>query len=299
MASSTRRKVIRLGPSLARLQASTTMATFLPTSTPLCSRILLHPQATLPHLHPHNHSQPSNTNHPAKNGAQPTYAAPHSPARRIPYSSPPTNPRPATRAPSHAQKDLPPSVEAAYYRKCIDLRRRITDISDSNDLHRLRILRQTRGVNKLRLERAFLLEQINKHMEYNADDSDRSSSLPPSPTEKPLRSKRGGRKGTPEKVMMRSALSTPDAAPSYFAAPDGGVPVNGMPTLPPLHSLPALQPLSRGPEPTRAYYDPTYDEQRAVGEEDGARRRAYSGAQLPQNGDTNMADAGFTSVNTR
>ncbi|KAI8942066.1 hypothetical protein NX059_000165 [Plenodomus lindquistii] len=99
-------------------------------------------------------------------------------------------PQPPARA--FSQKDLPPSVETAYYRKCIDLRRRITDIEDSNDGTRLRITRLNRGIQKMRLERAFLLEQINKHMEYNADDSDRSSSPPPTPTDKPLRSKRSG-----------------------------------------------------------------------------------------------------------
>ncbi|KAF2126065.1 hypothetical protein P153DRAFT_369436 [Dothidotthia symphoricarpi CBS 119687] len=49
----------------------------------------------------------------------------------------------------------------------------------------------------MRLERAFLLEQLQKHQEYNMDDSDRSSSPPPTPTDKPLRSKRSHRKGTP------------------------------------------------------------------------------------------------------
>ncbi|KAK1919083.1 hypothetical protein P3342_008807 [Pyrenophora teres f. teres] len=105
-------------------------------------------------------------------------------------------PQPPSRALS--SKDLPPSVESAYYRKCIDLRRRITDIEDSNDGTRLRITRLSRGIQKMRLERAFLLEQLNKHMEYNVDDSDRSSSPPPTPTDKPLRSKRShNRKGTP------------------------------------------------------------------------------------------------------
>jgi hypothetical protein len=107
-----------------------------------------------------------------------------------------TNKPPATRAVS--SKDLPPSVEGAYYRKCIDLRRRITDIEENNDGTRLRITRLNRGIQKMRLERAFLLEQLNKHMEYNVDDSDRSSSPPPTPTDKPLRSKRShNRKGTP------------------------------------------------------------------------------------------------------
>jgi|TARA_R110002003_G_scaffold3185_2_gene24879 hypothetical protein len=254
-----------------------------------------------------------------------------------------TNPPPAARA--HSQKDLPPSVEAAYYRKCIDLRRRINDIEESNDSTRQRILRLNRGVQKMRLERAFLLEQLNKHMEYNIDDSDRSSSPPPTPTDKPLRSKRShNRKGTPpatggggggagthqspgsvqHQVLhqlnpLSSAQSTPDpsrAGGNYFSAmgasatsPHG---VNGAPVLPPLHSLPPLVPLSqRAPEPSRPYFDPAYDEQRptpAAEHEEAARRRAYSGAQQPapqaqtesappQNGDTEMTDAGFTSVN--
>jgi hypothetical protein len=244
----------------------------------------------------------------------------------------PTDALSAARA--HSQKDLPPSVESAYYRKCIDLRRRINDIEESNDSTRQRILRLNRGVQKMRLERAFLLEQLNKHMEYNIDDSDRSSSPPPTPTDKPLRSKRShNRKGTPpageeggrvERVMMpmSSAQSTPDpgriSSNNYFntiGAP-GTSPhaaVNGAPVLPPLHALPPLQPLSRAPEPARQFFDPAYDEQRptpAVESEAGeaGRQRAYSGAQqpppaaaaaagAPQNGDTEMTDAGFTSVN--
>jgi hypothetical protein len=186
----------------------------------------------------------------------------------------------STAARAHSQKDLPPSVETAYYRKCIDLRRRITDIEDSNDSTRQRILRLNRGVQKMRLERAFLLEQLNKHMEYNIDDSDRSSSPPPTPTDKPLRSKRSGgghRKGSPEQVRgggeqqigmhggvglgmpMSSAHSTPDpsristsGAGTYFSPVNGGPPV-----LPPLHSLPPMR--QADPTPTRTYYDPAAD----------------------------------------
>ena len=180
----------------------------------------------------------------------------------------------------------------------------------------------------MRLERAFLLEALNKHMEYNVDDSDRSSSPPPTPTDKPLRSKRShNRKGTPpagegEQRMemggmmgrmnpMSSAQSTPDPGNrmqnSYFstinAAPSPHAGVNGAPppqtVLPPLHSLPSLQ------QGQRQYqFDPAYDEQRpTASEEDAGRRRAYSGAQQPappQNGDTEMMDAsaaGFTATN--
>ncbi|OCK82904.1 hypothetical protein K432DRAFT_380008 [Lepidopterella palustris CBS 459.81] len=96
-----------------------------------------------------------------------------------------------------SHKDLPPSVELAYYRKCIELRRRINDIEENNDATRLRIKRLNRAVTKMRLERAFLLEQLAQRMEYNVDESDRSSSPPPTPQDKPLRSKRSHRKTTP------------------------------------------------------------------------------------------------------
>jgi len=115
----------------------------------------------------------------------------------------------------------------------------------------------------MRLERAFLLEQLNKHMEYNIDDSDRSSSPPPTPTDKPLRSKRSGKNEGGEDrggrgVMMSSAQSSPDpghrapGAGSYFSPQGVNGAVAAPPTLPPLHSLPALQ-------PSRAYYDPAAD----------------------------------------
>lgn len=251
-------------------------------------------------------------------------------------------PQPPARA--FSQKDLPPSVETAYYRKCIDLRRRINDIEENNDGTRLRITRLNRGIQKMRLERVFLLEQLNKHMEYNVDDSDRSSSPPPTPTDKPLRSKRShNRKGTPpptgqagglpgsgvqhqspgstirhESLLhqmnpMSSAQSTPDPgrqSNSYFgtigAAATSPHAVNGAPVLPPLHSLPSLQPQQQ-PPPRAAFFDPAYDEQRTAPAEadgDAGRRRAYSGAQqppptesAPQNGDTEMTDASFTAVN--
>lgn len=116
---------------------------------------------------------------------------------------------------------MPPSVETAYYRKCIELRRRITDIEDNNDGTRLRITRLNRGIQKMRLERAFLLEQLNKHMEYNVDDSDRSSSPPPTPTDKPLRSKRShNRKGTPPLGGAGGASSTAGGE-SERTAPEG------------------------------------------------------------------------------
>jgi hypothetical protein len=79
-----------------------------------------------------------------------------------------------------ANSPLPPSVETAYYRKCIELKRRITEIEDNNDAQRLKKLRIERAILKMRLERAMLLEQIAEKMaEHNPDDSDESNSPPP------------------------------------------------------------------------------------------------------------------------
>ncbi|KAF2875288.1 hypothetical protein BDV95DRAFT_564736 [Massariosphaeria phaeospora] len=255
-----------------------------------------------------------------------------------------------------SQKELPPSVETAYYRKCIELRRRINDIEENNDGTRLRLKRLNRGIQKMRLERVFLLEQLHKLMEYNADDSDRSSSPPPTPTDKPMRSKRSHRRGTPPagdsqlgsgmpggpnaspgsthhaQILhsmnpMSSAQSTPDpsGAHPFFNIPGcsplstiNGTGGTSQPVLPPLHALPPLQSLTPRPleSGSRAYFDPAHDEQRMSerereheheGEEYTGRRRAHSGAQVPQseardaqNGDTEMTDAaegGFTAVN--
>lgn len=74
---------------------------------------------------------------------------------------------------------LPPSVETAYYRKCIELKRRINEIEDNNDTLRVKKQRIERAVLKMRIERAMLLEQIAQKMKENPDDSDDSNSPPP------------------------------------------------------------------------------------------------------------------------
>lgn len=98
---------------------------------------------------------------------------------------------------------LPPSVEAAYYRKCIELKRRINEIEASNDELRLRKARTERGILKLRLERAFLLEQLEKRMKNNVDDSDDSDSPPPTVSTK----------ATGAKKRARSNVSSPEPSP--------------------------------------------------------------------------------------
>lgn len=229
---------------------------------------------------------------------------------------------------AHSHKDLPPSVETAYYRKCIELRRRIHDIEENNDATRLRISRLNRSIMKMRLERAFLLEQLHKRMEYNIDDSDRSTSPPPTPTDKPLRSKRAHRQKTPppgtqgssvaggaqqqspgslhQPVMhalnpMSSAQSTPDpsrSAPFFTNAPPASSPhaVNGNS----VHAHPGQQSSrqsQRTAESSRgAFYDPTQDDQPSgdTSAEYGERRRTLSGSNAPpsesQNGERRDQD---------
>ena len=85
---------------------------------------------------------------------------------------------------------LPPSVEEAYKKKCIELRRRTNEVEESNDQFRLRKVRLLRGIRKMRLERAYLLEILGKRMKKNGsggtgdpayydEDSEGSSDGPP------------------------------------------------------------------------------------------------------------------------
>ena len=74
---------------------------------------------------------------------------------------------------------LAPSVEAAYHQKCKELRQRTKEVEKTNDATRLRIERMKRQVLKLRLERAFLLEQLARRTSTHVEDSDGSPSPGP------------------------------------------------------------------------------------------------------------------------
>jgi non-histone protein 10 len=74
---------------------------------------------------------------------------------------------------------LPPSVEEAYRRKCVQLKNRTNEVEEANDAARLRLARIKRQVEKMRVERAFLLEQLAKRTSANVEDSDGSPSPPP------------------------------------------------------------------------------------------------------------------------
>ncbi|MCJ1323236.1 hypothetical protein MMC15_008590 [Xylographa vitiligo] len=134
-------------------------------------------------------------------------------------------------ATARAPPTLPPTVEEAYRKKCIELKRRMNEVEENNDAYRLRKTRLVRGIRKMRLERAILLETLGKRMRKHGgdgtngiydDESEASSEGPPTvsstlaplshlsytisdmicfirhqPQEKPLRSKRGHRRPAP------------------------------------------------------------------------------------------------------
>ncbi|EAQ91238.1 hypothetical protein CHGG_03173 [Chaetomium globosum CBS 148.51] len=108
---------------------------------------------------------------------------------------------------------LPPSVEEAYRRKCIQLKQRTSEVEEANDAARLRLARLKRQVEKMRLERAFLLEQLVKRTSTNVEDSDGSPSPPPTPKEKPLRIKRGHRKPSAFPANLEAPSSINAATP--------------------------------------------------------------------------------------
>lgn len=54
----------------------------------------------------------------------------------------------------------PPSVEVAYKRKCIALKKRLSDVEDENELMRVRNKRGWQYIQKMRLESCILLERL-------------------------------------------------------------------------------------------------------------------------------------------
>lgn len=80
---------------------------------------------------------------------------------------------------SQVPPPLPPSVEEAYHRKCIQLKQRTDEVEEANAAAQLRLNRLKRQVEKMRLERAFLLEQLHRRNSTNVEDSEGSPSPPP------------------------------------------------------------------------------------------------------------------------
>ncbi|PON27997.1 hypothetical protein TGAM01_v203134 [Trichoderma gamsii] len=137
--------------------------------------------------------------------------------------------------PASVPSPLPPSVEEAYRRKCLQLKNRTNEVEEANDAARLRLARIKRQVEKLRIERAFLLEQLAKRTSTNVEDSEGSPSPPPTattfdipveananprkPKDKPLRIKKGHRKSNaPADADAKQGAAKDPASPTSESA---------------------------------------------------------------------------------
>jgi hypothetical protein len=72
---------------------------------------------------------------------------------------------PADQLPPQRNAPLAPSQELAYREKCIQLKRRLTEIEADNDAKRARIAREKQLHMKMRLNRAILLDKLREVME--------------------------------------------------------------------------------------------------------------------------------------
>ncbi|KAI5787342.1 hypothetical protein FPQ18DRAFT_345712 [Pyronema domesticum] len=113
------------------------------------------------------------------------------------------------KSPSGPGPVLPASVEESYRSKCKEIKKRITEIETSNDLLASRIQRARRAIQRFRLERAFLLEQLEKRTDARVDSSVGSPSPPPTPSQKPLRVKRPRKDAPPVDSPLRQGSESP------------------------------------------------------------------------------------------
>lgn len=67
-----------------------------------------------------------------------------------------------TKPPGQQSANHPPSVEIAYKRKCIALKKRLNEVESENEIMRLRNKRGWQYVQKMRLESCILLERLAK-----------------------------------------------------------------------------------------------------------------------------------------
>lgn len=100
----------------------------------------------------------------------------HADSQAEPLDTRPIYPRLNPHHPDAATQNTPlaPSVEKAYYRKCIELKRRLNEVEASNDELKTKRVRLDRSIMKMRLERAFLLDELRKRMDNEMADSDGS-----------------------------------------------------------------------------------------------------------------------------
>lgn len=67
---------------------------------------------------------------------------------------------PTSQVPLHRNPPLAPSQELAYRKKCIDLRRRLREIQSHNETVQARIYRERAFHDKMRLNRAILMQHL-------------------------------------------------------------------------------------------------------------------------------------------
>ncbi|KAK9465502.1 hypothetical protein V1512DRAFT_265626 [Lipomyces arxii] len=117
---------------------------------------------------------------------------------------------------SLAAPSIPRSEEIKYRQKCKDLKKRIQNIEEQNDILTLRLSRSRRAVQRMRLERALLLEKLEERTFLKVDDSDGSPSPPPSPPRIHVRHRRRDSDGS----------LSPGADPATIASNNGTAKAN-------------------------------------------------------------------------
>ncbi|KAI6857166.1 hypothetical protein KC343_g7401 [Hortaea werneckii] len=164
---------------------------------------------------------------------------------------------------------LAPSVEKAYYRKCIQLKRRLNEVEGANEELKIRRVRLDRSIMKMRLERAFLLDELRKRMDQNIDGSEasedeRTASPPP---DRPHRDKRrrhanpeppAAQPQPPSNSTSHPPSHHPHRSPSDHASSRGQVAHTSNHSAPPHetsedHSNPTLSGPSQHKESTPQY----------------------------------------------
>ncbi|KXG50547.1 uncharacterized protein PGRI_070380 [Penicillium griseofulvum] len=83
----------------------------------------------------------------------------------------------SSRQPSSIPPANPPSVEIAYKRKCIALKKRLAEVEAENEIMRTRNRRGTQYIQKMRLETCMLLERLTK-VTGMADEAKTSAANP-------------------------------------------------------------------------------------------------------------------------
>lgn len=199
---------------------------------------------------------------------------------------------------------LAPSVEKAYYRKCIQLKRRLNEVESANDDLKIRRMRLDRSIMKMRLERAFLLDELRKRAEPNIDGSDGSGDegMQTPPPDRPYRDKRRRQQSSSHGPGAAAPSNTfqhvqyaPPGADGRFAYVDPA-PAR---TLPSQGSAPALPHGSPyGPPPTGIPSGTSQANGEAGGETAEGVKDAQENGDRPAEAEATRGGGGFSAINS-